>query len=152
MKAAKGVAIITRTLREGKTFDDYRKAWYHTHGFGVPTKMLTVLNLYNPREIWSIGIMDIEDIERLPSILQIDIKERLANPLDDVVEDTIVRQFGIVASEDDFSMAGEIPVKPPTVDGEEVNVSEIEEVIGIAARMFSEAAEERDRRRKEQGL
>jgi hypothetical protein len=145
---AKGVAIITRTLREGKTFDDYRKAWYHTQGFGVPTQMLTVVNLHNPREIISIGIMQIEDIEQLPSILQIDIKERLANPLDDVVEDEIVRQFGIIASEDDFSPAGEIPRKPPTVDGEEVNYSEIEKVMGIAAGMFTEAAEERDRLNK----
>jgi hypothetical protein len=146
---AKGVAIITRTLREGKTFDDYRKAWYHTQGFGVPTKMLTVVDLHNPRQIISIGIMEIDDIEQLPSILQIDIKERLANPLDEVVEDEIVRQFGIIASEDDFSMAGEIPRKPPTVDGEEVHYSDIEQVMGIAAGMFTAAAEERDRRKKD---
>ncbi len=146
---AKGVAIITRTLREGKTFDDYRKAWYHTRGFGVPTRMLTVVNLMNPREIISIGIMEIEEIEKLPSILQIDIEERLANPLDDVVEDNIVRQFGIIASEDDFSMAGDIPVKPPTVDGEEVRYSDLEEAMGMAANMFKKAGEERDRRRRE---
>jgi len=36
------VALIYRRLREGKTFDDYRKAWYHTHGFGAPTRMYTV--------------------------------------------------------------------------------------------------------------
>jgi len=144
----KGVAIITRTLREGKTFDDYREAWYHTHGFGVPTQMLTVVNLYNPREILSIGIMELDDIEQLPSVLQIDIEERLANPLDEVIEDTIVRQFGIVASEDDFSMAGEIPPKPMTVAGEEVEYSDIERIIGIAAGMFTEAARERDNRRR----
>ncbi len=101
----KGVAIITRTLREGKTFDDYREAWYHTQGFGVPTQMLTVVNLHNPREIISIGI---------------------------------------IASEDDFSAAGEIPKKPTTVDGEEVKYSEMEKMIGIAADMFTEAAKERD--------
>jgi hypothetical protein len=146
---AKGVAIITRTLREGKTFDDYRKAWYHTHGFGVPTNMLTVVNLHNPREIISIGIMEIDDVERLPSILQIDIEERLANPLDEIVEDNIERKFGIIASEDDFSMAGKIPPKPPTVNGEEVHYSDIEEAIGVAAQMFTNAARERDRRRED---
>lgn len=46
----KGVAIISRTLREGKSFDDYCKAWYHTHGFCVPTIMLTVVNLRDPSE------------------------------------------------------------------------------------------------------
>jgi len=111
--------------------------------------MLTVINLHNPRQIISIGIMEIDDIEQLPSILQIDIKERLANPLDDVVEDEIIRQFGIIASEDDFSMAGEIPPKPPTVNGEEVHYSDIEEVIGIAAQMFTNAAQERDRRKQD---
>jgi hypothetical protein len=146
---AKGVAIITRTLREGKTFDDYRKAWYHTHGFGTPTRMLTVVNLHNPREIISIGIMEIDDIEKLPSILKIDIEERLANPLDDVVENNIVRQFGVIASEDDFSAAGTIAPKPMTIDGEEVTYSDIEKVIGTAAGMFTAAAVERDRRHRE---
>jgi len=144
----KGVAIITRTLREGKSFDDYRKAWYHTHGFGVPTSMLTVINLHDPREIISIGIMELDDIAQLQSTLEIDIEERLANPLDEIVEDTIGRKFGIIASEDDFSMAGEIPPKPPTVDGEEVEYSELEKVISVASGMFTKAAEERDRRKK----
>jgi hypothetical protein len=147
----KGVAIITRTLREGKTFDDYRKAWYHTHGFGVPTQMLTVINLNNPREILSIGIMELDDIEQLPPVLQIDIEERLANPLDEIVEDTIVRQFGIIASEDDFSMAGEIPPKPMTVAGEEARYSDIEKILGVAAGMFTEAAGERDSRKRGKG-
>lgn len=145
----KGVAIISRTLREGKSFDDYRKAWYHTHGFGVPTRMFTVVNLHNPREIISIGIMELDDISQLPSALQIDIEERLANPLDEIVEDTIVRKFGIIASEDDFSMAGEIPPKPLTIDGEEVKYSDLEEIMGVVAGMFTAAAEERDRRKKE---
>ncbi|MDY6795484.1 MAG: ROK family protein [Actinomycetota bacterium] len=148
----KGVAMISRTLREGKTFDDYRKAWYHTHGFGVPAKMLTVVNLHNPREIISIGIMELEDISQLQSALHIDIEERLANPLDEVVEDTIVRKFGILVSEDDFSMAGKIPPKPLTIDGEEVKYTDLEEVMGVAADIFTAAAEERDRRRKEKGL
>lgn len=146
----KGVAIINRTLREGKTFDDYRAAWYHTHGFGIPTKMLTVVNLFNPREIISIGIMELDDIEQLQASLKIDIKERLANPMDEVVEDTIVRQFGIVASEDDFSAAGEIPVRPMTIDGQEVTYSDIEAILGEAADMFTKASEERDRLKREQ--
>jgi hypothetical protein len=145
----KGVAIISRTLREGKSFDDYRKAWYHTHGFGVPTRMLTVVNLHNPCEIISIGIMELDDISQLPSALHIDIEERLANPLDEIVEDTIERKFWIIASEDDFSMAGEIPPKPLTVDGKEVRYSDLQEVMGIAASMFTAAAEERDRRQGE---
>lgn len=141
----KGVAMISRTLREGKTFEDYREAWYHTQGFGVPTQMLTAVNLHNPREIISIGIMELEDLDQLKPALQIDIKERLSHPLDAVVEEKIIRTFGIIASEDDFSAVGEIPKKPTTVDGEEVKYSEIEKVIGAAADVFTAAAKERDR-------
>ena len=147
----KGVAMITRTLREGKTFDEYREAWYHTHGFGVPTSMLTVVNLHDPREIISIGIMELEDVSQLPAALSIDIAERLANPLDEIVEDAVGRKFGIIVSEDDFSAAGEIPSRPLTVNGEEVSYSELEEVMSVAAGMFAKAAEERDRLRDEKG-
>ncbi|MDY9923201.1 hypothetical protein [Methanobacterium sp.] len=37
------------------------------------------------------------------SVLRIDVKERLANPLDKVIEPEIGRAFGILISEDDFS-------------------------------------------------
>jgi len=44
----KSVTIIHRRLREGKTFDDHRKAWFHTTGFGAPTTMYTVVNAFDP--------------------------------------------------------------------------------------------------------
>ena len=44
------VAILSRRLREGKTYDDFRKAWYHTVGFGTANRMLTVINTLDPRE------------------------------------------------------------------------------------------------------
>lgn len=36
------VAIVTRTLKDGKTFDDHRHASFHGNGFGVPTTMYAV--------------------------------------------------------------------------------------------------------------
>lgn len=146
---AKGVAIITRTLREGKTLDDYRKAWYHTRGFGMPTRMLTVVDLNDPRRIISIGIMEIDDLGKLPAALEIDVEERIAHPMDDVVEDAVERRFGVIASEDDFSAAGAIAQRPMTVDGAEVTARDLEQAIGTAAGMFAAAARERDRRRRE---
>ena len=41
-------------------------------------------------------------------MLQIEIKERLDNPLDAVIEPKIGRTFGILVSEDDFSATGKI--------------------------------------------
>lgn len=44
------VAILSRRLKEGKTYEDFRKAWYHTVGFGTANRMLTVINTLYPRE------------------------------------------------------------------------------------------------------
>jgi len=140
----KVVAMVYRKLKEGKTFDDYRKAWYHTHGFGVPTKMYTIMNVFDPREIISLGIMETSTAQ-LPSVLQIDVKERLISPLDDVIEKSIVRHFGVVVSEDDFSPTGIIEYKHASVDGIKVNFADIEEVLRTIAEMIAKASQDRER-------
>jgi hypothetical protein len=33
------ISILMRRLKEGKTYEDFRKAWYHTVGFGTPCKL-----------------------------------------------------------------------------------------------------------------
>ena len=83
----KFIAMVTRTLKSGKTYDDYREAWFHTNGFGVPTTMYTVINAFNPREIISIGIGDLE-VSEIPGVLEIDVQDRLSNPLDEIIEST----------------------------------------------------------------
>jgi len=70
----KFVAIVKRTLKAGKTYDDYRKAWFHTNGFGIPTTMYTVVTAFNPREIILIGILD-GDEQQLFNALSIDVKD-----------------------------------------------------------------------------
>jgi len=52
------VSIISRRLKEGKTYEDFRKAWYHTVGFGTASKMYTMINTFNPREIVVIGFVE----------------------------------------------------------------------------------------------
>ena len=32
--------VFVRRLREGKTYDDFRAAWYPDEGFGVPARVL----------------------------------------------------------------------------------------------------------------
>ncbi len=41
-------------------------------------------------------------VEELRSTLKIDVRQRLANHLDDVIEPDVPRQFGVLVSEDDF--------------------------------------------------
>jgi len=43
--------IVTRRLREGKTYVDFRKAWYYTVGFGTATRIFSHINAMDPRKI-----------------------------------------------------------------------------------------------------
>lgn len=140
----KFVAMVTRTLKPGKTYEDYRKAWFHTTGFGIPTTMYTVINAFNPREIFSIGILDAELME-LYEALQIDVKERLANPLDDVIESTVVRNFGVVAAVDDFSPSGNLAYTPARVDGKDTDYEQVIYALEKIANEISKASADRDK-------
>lgn len=143
----KYVAIIHRKLREGKTYKDYRKAWFHTKGFGVPTKMYSIINAFDPREIISIGIIESES-EKIPDLLKIDINERLKSSLDDIIEQTIIRYFGIVVAEDDFSSSEELKYLPFQIDGIKTDFKEIEQNLYFFSSMLNHASKERDNLKK----
>lgn len=147
----KFITIIHRRLREGKTFDDYRKAWFHTAGFGAPTTMYTVVNAFDPRELITVAVGgggggDFEEMKsKMKSILEIDLKERNASPLDDIVEESIVRHFGLVIAEDDFSSAGLLHYVTPSVDGVKTDYGEFVKMSAELAEVIAEAAKNRDR-------
>lgn len=118
------VSILTRRLKEGKTYEDFRRAWFHTTGFGVEgkevegsgNKMFSMINVFDPREVVVIGFST-TTLEQLEDALNIDVKVRGGNPLDDVIEPEIGRKFCAMVSEDDFSAAGDIPYNPATLGG-----------------------------------
>ena len=89
--------------------------------------------------------MDIDEEKySIPDLLKIDVEERLENPLDDIIEETIVRHFGIVVAEDDFSKAELLPYQPPMVDGKETNIDEVFQALSVLSGMITKAAAERD--------
>ena len=145
------VSILTRRLREGKTYDDFRKAWYHTTGFGLNGKevegssnrMFTLVNVFDPREIIVLGFAT-TTLEQLNDALDIDVKVRGENPLDDVIEPEIGRKFCALISEDDFSAVGEIPYKPPTIAGKETDPKEFEKNLQALQGLFAVASKKRD--------
>jgi hypothetical protein len=79
-----GVSIITRRLKEGKTYEDFRKAWYHTVGYGIPGKLYTAINVFDQREIIVVGIGEIKPEQDPMKLVRIEVKERLEHPLDAV--------------------------------------------------------------------
>ena len=145
------VAIIHRRLKEGKTYDDYRKAWFHATGFGIPTTMYTVINAFDPKEIISVAVISggsagYEEMKsKLQSMLVTDVKERNASPLDDIVEESIVRHFGLVIAEDDFSPADALQYVAPTVDGQKSDYGEFVRMSSEMAQFIAEAGAKRDK-------
>ena len=81
--------------------------------------------------------------------MQIEVKDRLANPLDDIIESTIVRNFGVVAAVDDFSPAGRLQYVEPQVDGNSTNYTELATLLETLAREIRKASAERDRLKNE---
>lgn len=122
------VAILKRTLKEGKTYEDFRRAWYHSTGFGTENSMLTALNAANPREVIVIALTEVS-LENASQLLATDAKERVDSPLTDIIEANIDRTFGILIAEDDFSASGALTYQPPAVHGELVDLVEIESFI-----------------------
>ncbi len=145
------VSIITRRLNEGKTYEDFRKAWYHSTGFGIPkegegrggNRMFTLQNIFDPREIIVIGF-DTTTMEELKNALDIEVAFRGSNPLNTVIEPEVGRKFGMLIAEDDFSAAGTVPYKPPTVAGKETDRRDSRETLEKVQTLFANAAARRD--------
>ncbi len=146
------VSIITRKLKEGKTYEDFRKAWFHTVGFGVPSKLYTAINVSDRREIIVIGFVEIKPGQDPLKILRTEVKERLTHPLDDVIEPEIGREYGILVSEDDFSPDGEIAYGPATINGAETDLTEVAQGLALAQELIAQASKERDEAKKRNAL
>jgi hypothetical protein len=142
------ISILTRRLKEGKTYADFRKAWYHTVGFGTTGKLYTAINVFDQREIIVIGFVEIKPGQDPMQILRIDVKERLDHPLEGVIEPEIGHTYGILVSEDDFSPAGQIKYKPASINGKETDFKEIAQGLALAQKLITQATAERDRARK----
>lgn len=77
-------------------------------------------------------------------MLDIDVRERNLSPLDDIVEETIVRHFGLVLAEDDFSPAGHLEYVPPGVEGKPSDYGEFVKMSAELASLIAGAAQKRD--------
>jgi len=142
------VSILTRRLKKGKTYEDFRRAWYHTVGFGAPGKLYSAINVFDEREVIVVAIGEVGPEQDPMTLLRIDVKERLSHPLDAVIEPEIGRTFGIVVSEDDFSPAGRIEYRPASVGGKPTDFKLVSQGLEIAQNLIAGAGEERDRARR----
>ena len=141
------VSIITRRLKEGKTYEDFWKAWFHGTGFGIAgagkNTMYSMVDIFDPREIIVIGFSTATP-EVMEEALKIEVKFRGENPLDDVIEPSVGRTFALLVAEDDFGAVGEIPFTPAAVGGKPTNMAEFEKNLHTIASLFAAAAKKRD--------
>ncbi|MFZ0699055.1 MAG: ROK family protein [Thermoplasmata archaeon] len=143
----KWISIVKRRLREGKTYEDFRRAWYHTVGFGSRTRLYTAINVSDPREVIVVAMGEVDPHRDPRELLRIDVEERREHPLDAVIEPNIGRTFGLMVSEDDFSLAGKTEYRPATLDGKETNLEEVVRALDVAQKLIAQSARERDRAR-----
>jgi len=126
------VAILRRRLRQGKSYEDFRKAWFHEEGFGAPNRMLTMLNIADPREVIVIAMTEVKSVTDGVKLIDVDKKQRSASPLDEIIEPEIDRTFGILVAEDDFSAAGTLEYQGAAVGGAPTNFAAVTRAIKFA--------------------
>ena len=96
--------VFVRRLREGKTYEDFREAWYPEVGFGVPSRVLSGSNIFEQREIVTVGFVDadVTDLQSLGTRLAAQEAKR-HDRIAEVIESTEVRIFFTLEDDSDFS-------------------------------------------------
>ena len=100
------VSVLVRRLKEGKSYDDFVRAWYPATGFAVRTRGPVVARrVDDEREIMVVAFLDLDTGETLEQV-----GERIASSealrherVADVVESTELRGIYEVTDEFDFS-------------------------------------------------
>jgi hypothetical protein len=98
--------VLVRTLKPGRTYDDFLAAWYPDRGFGVEGQgPILATNAANERELLAFGIFDLPDDAALDDVLaRIAEQEAVRHRrIEDVIESTQVRGIYEVRDEFDFS-------------------------------------------------
>jgi hypothetical protein len=98
------IAVLTRRLREGKTYADFRAAWKPDKGFGVPTRVVSAQGVEDPREVVTIGFTDIE-LDEVPAFLErVGSQEQTRHErLEEIVEPEMTRGFYVQVADDDLA-------------------------------------------------
>jgi hypothetical protein len=98
------ISVLTRRLRDGKTYDDFREAWLPEQGFGFPTRVVSALNVEDQREIITIGFSELDEAEAEAQLQRIGPEqERRHDRVDAVIEPGVTRHFYVQVAEDDFT-------------------------------------------------
>ena len=97
-------SVLVRRLKDGATFEDFRRAWVPDTRFGVPVRVLNARSVENDAEIISLGLIDLPKDE-LPALLKrvSDSEARRHDKIADVIESTV--HMGIYEIIDDTDLS-----------------------------------------------
>jgi hypothetical protein len=100
------ISILSRRLREGMTYEDFREAWLPDQGFGFPTRVVSAQRVNDEREIVTIGFSQLSEEEAEAQFQRIGPQEQIRHErIDAVVEAGMTRHFYLQVADDDFTNA-----------------------------------------------
>jgi hypothetical protein len=96
--------VFRRRLKDGASFEDFIEAWEADKGFGVPARVFNAVSLDDPREILSIGFVDVDAAALGSAVQKLADQEAVRHSrIDAVIESTALRAFFDLRTEHDFS-------------------------------------------------
>jgi hypothetical protein len=97
-------SILVRRLKEGAGYDDFHRAWFPDQGFGVPARVRNALRVDDPRELLSVGFVDLPVAELAAGLERVAAAEKARHDrIAQVIEST--RLTGIYEVVDDYDFS-----------------------------------------------
>lgn len=98
------IAVFVRRLREGATFEEFIREWEADVGFGVKTRVVNAPSLTDPRDVISIGFVDVSADEFREWASQVQTTEAVRHArIDTVIESTVLKDQYELLTEHDFT-------------------------------------------------
>jgi hypothetical protein len=97
-------SILVRRLNEGLSYDDFHRAWFPDQGFGVPARVRNARRVDDPRELLSVGFLELPVEELAAGLEHVAAQERRRHErIAQVIESTV--RMGIYEVLDDYDFS-----------------------------------------------
>ncbi|MGZ4278775.1 MAG: hypothetical protein ACXVVU_19155 [Solirubrobacteraceae bacterium] len=98
------ISILSRRLKEGKTYEDFRGAWLPDKGFGVPTRVVSAQGMEDARDIVTIGFSDLEPEGVEAFLARVGPQEAARHErIAEVIEPEMTRALYVQVGDDDLT-------------------------------------------------
>jgi hypothetical protein len=98
------VAVFRRRLKAGVTFEEFQRAWEADRGFGVQARVFAAVSLDDPREVLTVGFVDLPADALAEGEARVADQEQVRHTrIDEVIESTELRAMYGLRTEHDFT-------------------------------------------------